>query len=154
MEGAAVGTPAYMPPEAFMGGAVTPASDVYSLGAALYFAVTGSPPFDGDSAADLRRAHLHAPLVPPSLRCCKEVPRALEKIILRCLAKQPEDRFADAAELGVALERCARQLPAWTRDDAARWWHRARAGRLATPAMTKERTTEVEVVTTPPPPPS
>jgi serine/threonine-protein kinase len=148
LDGTVVGTPAYMSPEAFEGSGLTPAADVYSLGAALYFALTGTPPFDGDTASDLRRAHQLAPLVPPSLRAQVELPRTLEKIVLRCLAKDPSTRFQDAAELGAALDHVARLLPSWKRDDAARWWHRARVGRPATPmAPTRERTTEVEVVT-------
>ena len=148
MDGTVVGTPAYMSPEAFEGAAVTAASDVYSLGAALYFALTGTQPFDGESASDLRRAHQHAPLIPPSLRAQNEVPRPLEKVVLRCLAKDPSARYPDAASLGTALDSVARQLPPWKREDASRWWHRARVGRPAAPMVpTRERTTEVEVVT-------
>jgi hypothetical protein len=147
LDGTVVGTPAYMSPEAFEGGPLTAATDVYSLGAALYFALTGTQPFDGESASDLRRAHQLAPLVPPSLRAQVELPRVLEKIVLRCLAKEPSARYPDAAALGAALDGVARQLPPWKREDAARWWHRARVGRPATPPLTRERTTEVEVVT-------
>ena len=147
LDGTVVGTPAYMSPEAFDGAVVTPASDVYSLGAALYFALTGAPPFDGTSAADLRRSHQLAPLVPPSLRAQVEIPRPLEVVVLRCLAKDPSARHRDAGELGRALDSLARQLPPWKREDAARWWHRARVGRPASPAITTERTTEVEMVT-------
>lgn len=148
LDGTVVGTPAYMSPEAFESGGITAAADVYSLGAALYFALTGTPPFDGETASDLRRAHQLAPLVPPSLRAQLDVPRPLEKIVLRCLAKDASARFRDAGALGSALDEVARQLPPWKRDDAARWWHRARVGRPATPVEPgRERTTEVEVVT-------
>ena len=146
LDGTVVGTPAYMAPESFDGAPVSAAGDVYALGAACYYALTGSAPFDGDNASDLRRAHQHAPLVPPSLRAQVEVPRPLEKIILRCLAKEPAARYADAAALGTALEDCARLMPGWKREDAARWWQRARVSRAATPPATKERTTEVEVI--------
>jgi len=135
-----------MSPEAFEGGTPTPASDVYALGAALYFCLTGSPPFDGDSVADLRAAHQRAPLVPPSLRASIDLPRALEKVVLRCLAKSPADRYRDAAELGEALETCGRLMAPWRREDAARWWHRSLAGRVTTRVTTKERTTEVVVI--------
>ncbi len=146
LDGTVVGTPSYMAPEAFEGGTATPAADVYALGASLYFALTGAAPFDGDSAAELRAAHQRAPLVPPSLRASIDLPRSLEKLVLRCLAKDPADRYPDAGELAHALEHCARLMPAWTRENAAHWWHRARVGRMGTPQPTKERTTEVEVM--------
>ena len=84
--------------------------------------------------------------MPPSLRASIDLPRALEKVVLRCLAKQPADRYRDATELGEALETCGRLMPPWRREDAARWWHRSRVDRVTTPVPTKERTTEVEVI--------
>lgn len=145
LDGTAVGTPAYMSPEAFDGTA-TPASDVYAIGASLYFALTGVPPFDGATAGELRGAHQRAPLVPPSLRASVDLPGSLERVILRCLAKAPAKRYRDADEVGAALEACARLLPAWKPEDAARWWHQARVGRISTRMPTQQRTTEVEAV--------
>jgi serine/threonine-protein kinase len=146
LDGTVVGTPAYMSPEAFDGADLTPQSDVYSIGATFYFALTGVPPFDGASFDELRGAHTRAPVVPPSLRIATDVPRAFERVILRCLAKSPADRYPDALALGAALEACARDVPAWSREDASRWWHRARVGRMPVVATNRERTTEVEVV--------
>ncbi len=146
LDGTVVGTPAYMSPEAFTGADLTPESDVYSIGATFYFALTGAPPFDAETFDELRGAHARAPLVPPSLRAQVEIPRVFEKIILKCLAKAPADRYPDAIALRIALEACARDLPRWSREDAARWWHRARVGRMPSQPSTRERTTEVEVV--------
>jgi eukaryotic-like serine/threonine-protein kinase len=146
LDGMVVGTPTYMAPEAFVAGDITPAADVYSLGATFYFALTGQPPFDGETSGHLREAHSHAPVVPPSLRTANDIPRALENVILRCLAKQAEDRYLDAIALTAALEACAPLIAPWTREAAARWWHRARVGRVPTVMPSTERTTEVEVV--------
>jgi serine/threonine-protein kinase len=139
-----IGTPAYMPPEAFRRDPVTPASDVYALGATFYFALTGVPPVDADSPAGFGRAHELAPIVPPSLRSGVDLPRPIEKVILRCLAKKPGDRFADAAELGAVLDEAAHELEPWTRDDAARWWQHARLGTGRMRARHPEHTTDVE----------
>ncbi|MCA9673716.1 MAG: serine/threonine protein kinase, partial [Myxococcales bacterium] len=144
--GTVMGTPAYMSPEAFAGADLTPESDVYAVGATFYSVLTGVPPFDGRTFDELRGAHLRAPVVPPSLRTDADVPRSLEKVILKCLAKDPAHRYRDAIALGAALDACAADVEPWSRDDAARWWHRARVGRVPPVQSTKERTTEVEVV--------
>ena len=94
------GTPAYMAPECWTGTAADARSDIYSLGATLYFMVVGRPPFEG---ADLVRAHLLEPPEPPSAALGKPVPRELESIILRCLAKSPAARFEDVETLEHAL---------------------------------------------------
>jgi serine/threonine-protein kinase len=146
LDGAVVGTPAYMSPEAFRGEHTQPASDVYALGATFYYALTGVPPIDADSPAGFRQAHQFAPVVPPSLRAGLELPRPFEKVILRCLAKAPADRYPDAAALGAALDEAATALEPWTRDDAARWWQQVRVGRVGLPRRTTEHTTDVEVV--------
>jgi len=147
--GVVVGTPAYMAPEAFSGSATTPASDVYALGATFYFAITGVPPIDGDTPYALQRAHERAPVVPPSLRAGVDVPRAFEKIILRCLAKAPEDRFENANAVGEALDEVIPAIRSWSREDAVRWWRHARTGAIAVPRASTEHTTDVEVVKLP-----
>src|SRR3954449_10185681 len=104
--GTLVGTVAYLPPEQALGEATGPKSDLYSLGALLYEMLTGQPPFPGDDAVSIISQHLHADPVPPS-RHNAEVPEALDRAVLRLLAKRPEDRPANAAEarelLGTAL---------------------------------------------------
>ncbi|MDY3560538.1 serine/threonine-protein kinase [Gemmata sp. JC673] len=101
--GQVVGTPAYMAPEqARDSKEVGPAADVYSLGAILYFMLTGTAPFHADSVTDLLIKVVMEPPVPPRARRA-DVPADLEELCLRCLAKAPADRFADAQELLVAL---------------------------------------------------
>jgi hypothetical protein len=101
------GTPAYVSPEVAAGGDAGPPADVYGLGGVLYFALTGTPPFDAESSVALLRLHVSAVPEPPSKRRGRPLPPGLEETILRCLAKRPEDRFADAGELARALDTCA-----------------------------------------------
>ena len=105
--GLVAGTPSTMSPEVISGERATPASDVYGLGAVLYFALTGRPPFVGDSPATTLLAHLQDEVVPPRERAPHAVPGDVEAIVLRCLAKRPEDRFADGRALADALASCS-----------------------------------------------
>ena len=95
-EGMMVGTAAYMPPEQALSGEVTPRSDLYALGAVLYEMVTGRPPFLGDDAVGVISQHIHTAPVAPSWHN-PQVPRALESLILRLLAKDPAERPESAA---------------------------------------------------------
>jgi serine/threonine-protein kinase len=122
--GVIVGTPTYMAPEAFSGH-VDAASDVYSMGATLYYLLTGAPPFHGDDQAELWRAHQAQPVVPPSARRGEQLPHGLETLVLRCLSKRPELRFTDGTMLGSALA-ALEEIAPWTRDDAKAWWQQAR----------------------------
>ena len=81
---------------------------------------TGRPPFEEDRAIKLMIAHAREEVVPPS-RHRAEVPGDLEKIVLRCLAKSPGDRYQTAAALARALSECE-AAPRWSREQAARWW--------------------------------
>ncbi len=105
--GLVAGTPATMSPEVIRGGAATPASDVYGLGVVLYHALTGTAPFETDAASSTLAAHLEEPVVPPSVRSPHVVPSDLEQIVLRCLAKDPSERFADGRALADALATCS-----------------------------------------------
>ena len=111
-EGMVTGTPTYLAPEVIRGEPADPRSDVYSLGCVLYAALTGRPPFRAKTAMEMLLKHAeHAP-VPPSERLDHNLPAALEEAVLRCLAKQPTDRYADAQALGFVLEACGRELAA------------------------------------------
>ncbi|MEM6456155.1 MAG: serine/threonine-protein kinase, partial [Acidobacteriota bacterium] len=101
-----VGTPAYMAPEQVRGGrdALGPAVDVYGLGATLYALLTGRPPFGAASSIHLLHQVLNDDA--PRLRAVwPEAPRALEAVFMRCLAKDPAMRYADAAALAADLQR-------------------------------------------------
>jgi serine/threonine-protein kinase len=100
-----LGTPAYMPPEQVAGkyGEVGRGSDVYGLGATLYHLVTGRPPFTGPDAEVLHAVVHHPPKRPRAIRSA--VPLELEGIVLKCLEKNPADRYATAAELADDLDR-------------------------------------------------
>ena len=84
------GTPQYMSPEqAIATKDVDGRADIYSLGAILYFMLTGRPPFEGTNPTELMIAHARDPVVPPS-RHRPEIPADLEAVVLKCLAKKPE----------------------------------------------------------------
>jgi serine/threonine-protein kinase len=104
-DGAVLGTPRYMAPETLQHGAVSARSDVYSLGCVLYEMLAGCPPFEDDSLRGLLEQHRAQAPRPPSGKRGQALPEALEAIVLRCLAKDPDDRFRDASELGAALAR-------------------------------------------------
>jgi serine/threonine protein kinase len=93
-----VGTALYMAPEQVAKGNVTPATDIYALGAVAYHCIAGHPPFDGDNALQVALRHLDED--PPPLPA--EVPVAVRELISRAMAKHPEDRFASAAEFAEA----------------------------------------------------
>lgn len=104
LTGTTLGTPGYQPPEQISGrhGAATIQSDIYSLGAVLYHLLTGRSPFESEKLADLLLQVLNEkPKEPSSLN--PSIPPYLENICLRCLAKNPADRFRTALELAEAL---------------------------------------------------
>jgi serine/threonine-protein kinase len=120
-EGAISGTPLFMSPEQAEGlGNLDARSDIYSLGAVAYALLTGRPPFERRTAMEVLIAHARDEVTPPS-QLRGNVPADLERVILRCLAKKPEDRFQDIASLEQALAECT-AADQWTEEQAARWW--------------------------------
>jgi tRNA A-37 threonylcarbamoyl transferase component Bud32 len=112
--GTALGTPYYMSPEQARGiRDLDVRSDLYSLGATLYHAVTGQPPFRGGSPAEVISKHLGTP-APDPRKIAPDVSPETAALLLRLLAKKPDDRVADATEavrmLALALEAASREL--------------------------------------------
>jgi len=101
--GMVMGTPAYMSPEQCQGGVIDGRSDLYSLGVVLYELATGAPPFRVKTLSEAVFKHISAPPIPPR-EVQPDLPIALQEVILRCLAKAPEDRYATGTELAEALE--------------------------------------------------
>src|SRR5262249_37301238 len=105
-------------------------SDLYALGAVSYFLLTAKPVFQAKSNVELFAHHLHSAPEPPSLRSGNSIPEDLERIILKCLAKRPLDRYDSARALKHALDRCAESL-SWDNDVAVQWWASFRSGQRA-----------------------
>jgi serine/threonine-protein kinase len=85
-----------------------------------YFLVTGAPPFSGRNATEVIMAHAHEQVTPPS-KIVSTIPSDLERIILRCLEKKPQNRFQDVESLEEALAACE-YADEWTEKKAAQWW--------------------------------
>jgi serine/threonine-protein kinase len=118
---AIVGTPHYMAPETLRNTVdIGPEADVYALGAVGYFLLTGRHVFEGESVVEVCAQHLKDVPRPPSQYREEPVDPELESLILRCLEKDPADRFASGAGLADALE--SLEIPGWGRDEAGRWW--------------------------------
>jgi serine/threonine-protein kinase len=120
-EGQILGTPLFMSPEQAKGAReVDERSDIYSLGAVAYYLLTGRPPFEGEDGITVLIAHARDPVTPPS-QVRPGIPRDLERVVLICLAKDPAERYPDAASLERALGACA-CADNWDQDLSARWW--------------------------------
>ncbi|HYY77434.1 MAG TPA: Stk1 family PASTA domain-containing Ser/Thr kinase [Gaiellaceae bacterium] len=108
--GSIMGTAQYLSPEQARGAPVTAASDLYSAGIVLYELLTGKVPFGGDSAIEIAMKHVNELPRPPS-QLRSEIPPELDQIVLRALAKEPEDRYQTAEEFIEDLERLEAGLP-------------------------------------------
>lgn len=123
-DGTLVGSPYYMSPEQCEGRILDHRADLYSLGATFYHLIAGHPPFEGESIMDVVHKHLEQP--PPPLDRT-EVPPKMAKILLRLLAKDPDERFEDHDALIAALKAAAPQ-----RNPFAGFWIRGTAVLLDT----------------------
>ncbi|MBI5479773.1 MAG: serine/threonine protein kinase [Deltaproteobacteria bacterium] len=121
--GRPVGTAAYMSPEQGAGGPLDGRSDLYALGVMLFEMVTGRHPFPSQSEAEYLLRHADEP--PPSPRACLPLgtvlPPALEQVMLRCLAKRPEERFPDGTALAAALRAVDLDAPPAPPPRRSRW---------------------------------
>ena len=108
--GSIIGTAQYLSPEQARGGYVDHRSDVYSVGVVLYELLTGTVPYTGDTPVEIAMKHLSSVPEPPSVRR-PEIPRALDQVVLRALAKDPADRYQTAEEMDAELARVAGGLP-------------------------------------------
>jgi serine/threonine-protein kinase len=116
--GSIVGTAQYLSPEQARGAQVDPRSDLYSLGIVLYEMLTGKVPFTGDAPVEIAMKHLSTvPKRPSEVRA--EVPAALDAVVMRALAKDPDERFDSAEEMDADLTRVARGLSVSRRTEEA-----------------------------------
>jgi hypothetical protein len=120
------GTPAYMSPEVCAGERATTRSDIYSLGAVLYYMLTGTQLFPDRTFAETVMSHISRVPESPSVRLGKPLPEKLEAAIMKCLQKRREDRYRSVRELDDALA-AVEGLGEWTRQDATAWWTGAKA---------------------------
>ena len=141
--GSIVGTAQYLSPEQARGAPVDESSDLYSTGIVLYELLTGTVPFTGETPVEIAMKHLSQTPEPPSARR-PEIPRDLDLVVLRALAKEPADRYRSAGELDRDLELVARGEAVGTETETAatmvlagaraRWTRRPpRGSRLRSP---------------------
>ncbi len=105
-EGVTLGTPRFLAPEQARGTSVDQRADLYAVGAVLYAMLTGGNPYAHvEGVAAVLFAQATEPPRPPSIVASQAIPEALDRVVLKALAKRPDDRFASAAEFSAALER-------------------------------------------------
>ena len=142
VQGTILGSPPYMSPEQAAGKEhLDGRSDVYGLGGVAYYLLTGQPPFVRDTAMQMLLAHAYEPVLPPR-DVNPSVPADLQAVVLRCLHKDPAQRYPDAHSLDKALAAC-QDAGHWTEEQAAAWWqsHGALVETLTQPALAATQVT-------------
>ncbi|HEX6432860.1 MAG TPA: serine/threonine-protein kinase, partial [Gemmatimonadales bacterium] len=114
------GTPAYMSPELAMGEKCDGRADLYALGCVAYYLLTAQLVFDAASGFQMIAKHIQELPGPPSQRTELDVSPELDRVVLACLAKKPEDRPQSAAELDRMLAEI--EIEPWSEEEATRWW--------------------------------
>jgi beta-lactam-binding protein with PASTA domain/predicted Ser/Thr protein kinase len=147
--GSIIGTAQYLSPEQARGAPVDQRSDVYSVGIVLYEMLTGTVPFTGDTPLEIAMKHLSEVPVPPS-EARSDVPEDLDLVVLRALAKDPEDRYQTAEEMDADLARIQRGLSVSSETTDAATAVLAGAGISGAPTIIAPRQTQVA----PPQPPA
>ncbi len=120
-EGTTSGTPAYMAPETVVQQNVDGRADIYALGAVAYWLLTGKYVFEAEGAVAMIVEHVKTKPIPPSQRTELPIPAEFDDIVIRCLEKNPVDRFQNARELAAALTSVPLERR-WTAERAAKWW--------------------------------
>ena len=121
VDGVASGTPAYMAPEVAMGESnIDGKADIYGLGAVAYWLLTGRLVFEAETPMKMVMKHVNEEPIRPSTLSEFDVPAELDDLVMRCLAKRPEDRPTALEVRNMLCEHRMRQL--WSEDRARRWW--------------------------------
>jgi serine/threonine-protein kinase len=143
---AVAGTPMYMAPEAVTSAApIDGRADLYALGAVAYHLLTGTHVFEGKTIVEVCGKHVFEPPEPPSRRLRKPLPADLERIVLACLAKKPEDRPASASALRESLIACE-DAPRYDAAAARKWWsERGATLRASARTLASERASSVTI---------
>jgi eukaryotic-like serine/threonine-protein kinase len=121
-DGAFTGTPGFMPPEVALGNQpIDGRADLYALGCVAYWLLTGKKVFEGGNAMQMVIDHVRTRPSPVSHRTDQPIPAELERIVMRCLEKDPAARPASARQLALDLAAIG-MTEAWTEERARRWW--------------------------------
>ncbi|MGA7053566.1 MAG: serine/threonine-protein kinase [Mycobacterium sp.] len=147
--GTAVGTWKYMAPERFSDGEVTYRADIYALACVLHECLTGAPPYKADSAGALVTAHLMDP-IPQASAQRSGIPKSLDAVIARGMAKKPGDRYASAGDLALAAHQA---LSDPDQDHADSILRRSQEATLPAPSETTLPPTLTATAIAPPAPP-
>ena len=115
------GTPGFIAPETVLGSESDHRVDIYALGCVAYWLVTGKLVFEGPGTLKVISDHVHTQPESPATRTSQAIPPELDRLILECLAKDPNQRPESAAVLRARLRAIARPTP-WTAERAEAWW--------------------------------